>query len=297
MDTQYKKDFIKAGQIAKEVRAFGKGLLIPGASYNEVIRQIRDKIHELGAVPAFPPQIAPNFIGAHYLPEPGEDMLFSNQLLKLDVGICVNGAIGDCAGTVDLSGKYKHLINAAEAALAAAESMVKVGVTVSEIGAAIEETITSFGLQPIRNLTGHGLGKFQVHTSPHFPNYKDNSKYILKPGMTFAIEPFSTDGRGLIYDAGNPTIFSLNKRNKQYTGVVGDVYEIAKDFGGLPFCTHDLITEKTPAEGVKKAIHFLIKEKVITGYAPLVEETKGFVAQAENSFLIDEHGEVFITTR
>ena len=115
--------------------------------------------------------------------------------------------------------------------------------------------------------------------------------------MTFAIEPFATDGRGLIYDAGNPTIFSLNKRNKQYPGVVGDVYEIAKDFGGLPFCTHDLITEKIPAEGVKKAIHFLIKEKVITGYAPLVEETKGFVAQAENSFLIDEHGEVFITTR
>lgn len=297
MDAQYQQDFIKAGQIAKEVRAFGKSLIIPGASYNQVIEQIRNKIKQLGAIPAFPPQIAPNFIAAHYLPEPGVDMIFSNELLKLDVGICVNGAIGDCAGTVDLSGKYQHLIEAAEAALAAAEKMVKVGVTVSEIGAVIEQTIASFGLQPIRNLTGHGLGKFQVHTAPHFPNYKDNSNYVLKPGMTFAIEPFATTGTGWIYDAGGPTIFSLDKKTKQYSGLVGDVYEIAKSLGGLPFCTHDLLTEKTPVDVVKKALKLLIKEKVITGYAPLIEETKGFVAQAENSFLIDEAGHVFITTR
>jgi methionyl aminopeptidase len=297
MDLQYKKDFIKAGAIAKEVRAFGKSLIAKGASYNAVIGQIREKIAELGAKPAFPPQIALDAVAAHFLPQPTEDILFSHELVKLDVGICVNGAIGDCAATVDLSGKHQKIIDAAEAALLAAEKIVKVGLHVSEIGQAIENAITSFGLKPIRNLTGHGLGKNKVHTAPHIPNYNDKSKATLKPGMTFAIEPFATDGAGWIFDAGNATIFSLANRKKNYTGFVEDIYQIAVGFEGLPFCMHDLITPKTPLELVKKTLKVLLRDEVFIDYAPLVDEGGGFVAQAENSVLIDEDGEVFITTR
>ena len=110
MDPIYKKNFIKAGEIAKEVRAYGKSLIIKGASYNDVIAKIRSKISELGAKPAFPPQIALDTVAAHYLPQPDEDLFFSNELVKLDVGICVDGAIGDCAVSIDLSGKYQNHI-------------------------------------------------------------------------------------------------------------------------------------------------------------------------------------------
>ncbi|MBM3208240.1 MAG: type II methionyl aminopeptidase [Chlamydiae bacterium] len=296
MDQEYKKNFLEAGKIASAVRAHGKSLIIRGASYNEVIAKIRSEIKSLGAIPAFPPQIALDSVAAHYLPMPNKDIIFTSELVKLDVGICVNGAIGDCATSVDLSGKYQHIVDAAEEALAAATALVKAGITVSEIGSAIEKAILSKGLKPIRNLTGHGLGKFKVHTAPHFPNYNDNSKYTLKPGMTFAIEPFATNGAGWIYDAGNATIFSLLKSNKKYTGFVDEIYQVIKNIGQLPFCTHDLMSPNTPLDLVKKALKILIKDHVIADYAPLVDEKHGVVAQAENSFLIDEDGVVTVTT-
>lgn len=297
MDRQYKKDFIKAGAIAKEVRSFGKSLIIKGASYNAIITQIREKISELGALPAFPPQIALDVVAAHYLPQPDEDIHLSSELVKLDIGVCVNGAIGDCAVSVDLSGKHQKIIDAAESALLAAEKVIKVDLHVSEIGRVIEDTIASYGLKPVRNLAGHGLGKNKVHTSPHIPNYNDKSKATLKAGMTFAIEPFATDGAGSIFDAGHATIFSLENRKKKYSGFVEDVYQRAVSFAGLPFCIHDLMSDKTPLDLVRKALKVLLRDQVFIDYAPLVEKGGGFVAQAENSVLIDENGEIFITTR
>lgn len=297
MDANYKNDFIKAGSIAKQVRAYGKSLIVKGASYNDVIAKIREKILSLEAIPAFPPQIALDVVAAHFLPQPEDDIIFSNQLIKLDVGICYNGAIGDCAVTIDLSGKHQKIIDAAEAALLSAEKIIEVGLPVREIGQIIEQTITSFGLKPVRNLTGHGLGKNKVHTSPHIPNCDDKSKAVLKAGMTFAIEPFATDGAGWIFDAGNATIFSVIGPKKKFTGFVDDVYQKALSFEGLPFCIHDLIDQKTPLDLLRKAIKVLIKEGTFADYAPLVEEAGGMVAQAENSVLIDDSGKVLITTR
>lgn len=56
MNEAYRQDFIRAGAVAKEVRAFGKSLVQKGASYNAIMAQINQKIKELGARPAFPPQ-------------------------------------------------------------------------------------------------------------------------------------------------------------------------------------------------------------------------------------------------
>ncbi len=150
------------------MRAYGKGLIHRGASYNEVIGKIYDKISELKARPAFPPQIALNDVAAHFLPMPGEDIIFRVEVVKLDIGVCYNGAIGDCAVTIDLSGRHQVLIDAAEAALLAAEKSIRVGLPLREIGRIIETTASSFGLSPIRNLCGHGLGKFKIHTNHPF---------------------------------------------------------------------------------------------------------------------------------
>jgi methionyl aminopeptidase len=102
MNQKYRENFLKAGQFAAQVRAFGKALIRPGASYNEVMRKINQKIIDLGARAAFPPQIALNQVAAHFLPMPDQDILFSDQVVKLDVGVCFEGAIGDCAVTIDL---------------------------------------------------------------------------------------------------------------------------------------------------------------------------------------------------
>lgn len=297
LSENYQKDFILAGSLAKQVRAYGKSLIVKNASYRDVIHKIKHKIKELGAQPAFPPQIAINHVAAHFLPQPDEDIIFHDQVIKLDVGICYNGAIGDCAVTIDLSGKYQLLVEAVEAALAAAEKTVEVGVPFREIGRVIEQTITSYGFNPVRNLSGHGLGYYQIHTPPSVPNYFDRSTAVIKPGMTFAIEPFATDGEGLIRESGEATIFSFIKKRPTQSSVAKLLVEKIRRYNGLPFALDDFIEEKLTSAEVKSGFKELLKDKIINGYPPLVEEIHTKVAQAENSVLVDRNGQVFITTR
>lgn len=297
MNKTYKEEFFQAGKIAQQVRAFGKSLIKPGASYNEVIIAINQKIIELGARAAFPPQIALNEIAAHYLPQPDEDIIFSNQVVKLDVGVCYNGAIGDCAVTIDLSGENQKLVDAVEAALTAAEKIVKVGLPIREIGRVIQETISSYGFNPIFNLCGHGLGRYKIHTTPPIPNYDDRSKDVIKAGMTFAIEPFATTGKGFIDEIGEPAIFVYTRGKSVQSDVARALLAKIKTFQGLPFAIHDMITPELPLEKVREGLSELLKTRNIQGFAALIEEKRGMVAQAENSVLVDENGNVFITTR
>lgn len=297
MNQKYKKNFIQAGKLAKEVRSFGKSLILTGASYLSVMRQIKDKIYSLGAIPAFPPQLALNDVAAHFLPMPDEDILFTDQVVKLDVGVCFEGAIGDCAVTIDLSGKHQNLIDAAEAALLNAEKIIRVGLPIRDIGKMIEETISSFGLKPIRNLSGHGLGEYIIHMAPIIPNYDDQSKAVIKPGMTFAIEPFATNGKGLIQEGGVATIFGLKASRPLQTELSRSLLALIRTFKGLPFAIHDLIGPEWPFDKVKSGLDELKKAGVVLGYPPLIEQGQGMVAQAENSVLVDEKGTVLITTR
>lgn len=297
MNLQYKRDFLYAGQLAREVRSYGKALIKKGASYNEVIAKINQKIDSLGARAAFPPQIALNDVAAHFLPQPNEDIIFSDEVVKLDIGVCYNGAIGDCAVTIDLSGTHQPLIDAAEAALLAAEQNIKVGLQICEIGKLIEDTIVAHGFKPIKNLTGHGLGPYKVHTAPAIPNFNNRSKNVFRPGMTFAIEPFATTGKGLIYEAGIPSIFSFIALKPLQSEIARSLLPKIKSFNGLPFATHDLMQEGLSLPAINQAIQEMIDARVIVGYAPLIEEQHGMVAQAENSVLIDEKGNVIITTR
>lgn len=297
MNTQYFTDFIHAGKLAGQVRHYGKSLVKTGASYNDIMAKINAKIASLGAKPAFPPQMALNHVAAHFLPQPGEDIIFSNELVKLDVGISYNGAIGDCAVTIDLSGKHQHLIDAAEAALLAAEKIIEVGLPVHQIGRTIETTIGSFKLKPIKNLSGHGLGRYKVHMPPSIPNYDDRSTAIVKPGMTFAIEPFSTNGAGSINEKGDPAIFSFGKARPLRSPLARALVNKIISFQGLPFAIHDLMEENISLEEVKSAVFEMLKFGVIIGYPPLVEIANGMVAQAENSVLVDKEGKVHVTTR
>ncbi len=297
MDPTYKDNFIKAGAIANQVRQFGKSLIQTGASYQTVIRQINEKIKELGAQPAFPPQIALNQVAAHFLPQPDRDIIFKDEVIKLDVGICYQGAIGDCAVTVDLSGKHGRLIEAAEAALLAAEKILTVGLPIREIGKIIETTIASYGFNPIKNLSGHGLGYYQVHTAPSIPNYDDHSSGVIRPGMTFAIEPFATTGFGFIYETANPMIFSLLKEKSIREASAKKLLEKIRPFGKLPFALQDLMESNHSVQEIKQQLNRLVRADVLAAYGPLIEETGGLVAQAENSVLVDLDGQILITTR
>src|SRR3989339_1461347 len=209
MDEEIKQNYIKAGRISAEVLEYGKSLIKKGASLLDVTEKIEKRIFDLGAKPAFPVQISCNHIAAHFCPEQDDKIIFENQVVSLDLGVHVDGCIGDNAYTIDLSGKYSDLVKAAQKALEEALKIVNVGTELREIGKTIQDTIKSYGFNPVRNLSGHGLDLYNIHTKPTVPNIDDGNKTTLKKGMAFAVEPFATTGAGVVAEKGLPSVFML----------------------------------------------------------------------------------------
>ncbi len=284
-------NYKKAGKIAKEVLLFGRDLIKKDAKLLDACNKIEDKIFELGAKPAFPVQISCNEIAAHYCPEDKDDIVFSDQLACLDVGVHVDGCIGDNALTVDLSGNNRELVKASEEALKAAIETVKVGVSLGKIGKAIEETIASFGFKPVRNLSGHGLDSFNIHSPPTIPNFDTKDETKLEKGMVIAIEPFATDGAGLIQERGEPSVFALHGKKSVRVGFVRNILKQIESYNGLPFTTRWLTKNFSDAQ-VRYALNQLKQLEILREYPPLVEKNNGLVSQAEDSLLVDDVIEV-----
>jgi methionyl aminopeptidase len=144
MDEETLQDYIKAGKIASEALQFGKTLIIPDASMLEVLNQIEKKVRDLGGELAFPAQISCDDLAAHFCPNEN-DIIFKEQVCCLDVGVHINGFIGDNALTVDLSNNHQELVIASREALNNALKIIRPGTTLSEIGKTIGETIQSCG--------------------------------------------------------------------------------------------------------------------------------------------------------
>ena len=202
----------KAGRIAAQALEYGKGLIKKDASLLEVCDKIEEKVLELGGNLAFPVQISCNHLAAHYCPDEDDKIIFSDQVVCLDVGVHVDGFIGDNAVTVNLSGKNEDLVKASREALENAIKTIKVGVTLGEIGKTIQNTIQKYGFSPVRNLSGHGLGKYEQHTKPSIPNFDNGDNTKIEKEMVFAIEPFASTGAGIVQDSGTATVFSLENK-------------------------------------------------------------------------------------
>ncbi len=286
-------DWIKAGQIAAEVREASKEWVKPGVKLLDLANQIESKIIQLGGLPAFPVNLSLNEVAAHYTPRPNDDIVLKDQVLKIDIGVHVKGAIGDTAYTVDLSGKYGKLVEASEKALENAIKIVKIGVTLGEMGKVIEDTIKSYGFQPVCNLSGHGLDLYDVHTAPSIPNYDTGDKTKLEKGQIIAIEPFATDGVGKIKDSSNAMIFCEMLKNKPIRDMnARKLLREIEDFSELPFASRWLVTDKIPVNKVLFGLRNLVVNQNIKDYPPLVEVNKGMVTQAEHTLLIDDEVKV-----
>lgn len=293
------QSILRAGAIANTLRAYACSLIVPNMSYVQVIKKLYEKIRTYDASVrfAFPPQLAINEVAAHFLPDLGQDIIFSNELISVDVGVSVNGFIGDCATTIDLSGKNANLVQAAQAGLDAAKKKLKVGITLGEVGNAINNAIEERGFTTIKNLSGHGLGQYAIHTKPTIPNYDNNSQIVLTPNMHFAIEPFATKGKtGLIYESGNATIFSFIKKVPTRNPHTKLILKKIETFEGLPFSIHELLDSSIPVFKIHLAMRELLLSEAISAHPPLVDRDNQLVAQAEDTVYIDQNGKIIITT-
>ncbi|MBR9699602.1 type II methionyl aminopeptidase [Candidatus Woesearchaeota archaeon] len=286
MDEEILEKQKKAGRIAKECLLYGKDLIKKGASMEAVTDKIEDKIFQLGARPAFPTQLSADEIAAHYCAFKDDSIIFEDQLVCLDIGVHVDGYIGDNALSVDLSGNNTDLLKASKEALKAATEILALGVKTAEIGKAIETTITNAGFQPIRNLSGHGLAQYNVHNPPTIPNYDTKDDIKLEEGF-IAIEPFATTGAGMIHELGDPNVFVMKAKKSVRTGFVRNIQKEIESYEGLPFTKRWLLKKFSDAQ-VSYAFKQFKQLGILKEYPPLVERSNGLVSQAENSFYIGD---------
>jgi methionyl aminopeptidase len=281
------QDLIKAGKIASQTLEYSKTLIKENASVKEIIEKIEDQIISLGAKPAFPAQLSINEMAAHFLPLQ-EVTLKKSDLVKIDLGVSINGHIGDTAATLEVTtNNHKKLIEASEKALKAAIETIKPGIEVYEVGKVIESVIKSYGFNPIRNLSGHSITQYNLHSGITIPNYDNKDKTKLEKNMIIAIEPFATTGIGLIKESKPSGIFSLeNKKPVRDFTTRKILFYIEKEYKTLPFSVSWLKKIFNPFR-VTLAINTLEKENILHQYPQLIEKSNGIVSQAEHTLIVD----------
>ena len=284
------EDWKKAGHIAHEALKYGVTLIKINTRISDVSDAVEKKIKELGGELAFPVNISLNEAAAHEVPFAVDDRVFTeNDIVKLDVGVHINGAIGDNAMTIDLTKKHEKLVKASIEARDEAIKMIRAGIKTSEIGKVIETIIKKYGFKPIKNLSGHQIKEYELHAGLTIPNYDDNSETVLKEGTIIAVEPFATDGEGLVRESSNAEIFSLIQKKPVRSSITREALKIVEERKGLPASTRWLAKK---ISAIKAA--FALKEMQQLGrlhlYPPLVEIKKGMVSQSEHTVLVIEEG-------
>ncbi|WP_312911880.1 type II methionyl aminopeptidase [Natronosalvus caseinilyticus] len=281
---QYEKHR-EAGAILAQVRQEAADRVEVGVSHLEVAEYAEDRIRELGGQPAFPVNISIDEEAAHRTPTIDDESTFGEEMINLDIGVHIDGWLADTAITVDLSGN-PELAEASEQALEAALDLVEPGVNTGDIGAEIEEVIDGYGYNPVVNLTGHGLGHWEQHTSPNIPNRAVSQGTTLEVGDVVAIEPFATDGGGKVTEGSSEEIYSLEReasvRNRQARDALA---QITEEFRTLPFATRWLETDRP-----EMALRRLKRQNVVHGYPVLKEDEGCLVSQKEHTIIVTEDG-------
>ncbi len=283
MDNYELECYKKAGRIASQALNLGISKIKEGESITKILDEVESHILRSGAEIAFPAQISINNVAAHQC-SIDEDEKIPKGIIKLDVGAAVDGFIGDNAKSVAI-GTESKVIDASRAALNNALKLVRPGVKIGEIGREIESTIKKAGFLPIKNLSGHGLGKYQIHKAPSIPNYDSGDETELKEGDVIAIEPFASTEDQLVSNQGLPTVFSLIPKSKQPRGnMTRQVLKTIKTYKGLPFTTRWLI--KIHGVGTTNFALRELKQLGMLEEHPPLAVPNGYVSQSEHTVIV-----------
>ncbi|MGQ9788449.1 MAG: type II methionyl aminopeptidase [Candidatus Hadarchaeaceae archaeon] len=296
MSEEELEKYREAGKLLAEVREQLRPIVKPGITLLEIAEMAEKRIVEKGAKPAFPCNVSVNEVAAHYSPPADDETVIKpGDMVKVDIGAHVDGYIADTAFTV-ATGDKAEMVQVVEKTLETAVAAVKPGIDVGEIGRVVEETAKEAGFKPIRNLTGHSLARWNLHSGLTIPNIRETTGIILKAGDVLAIEPFITDGAGFVEDKKDLYIFrylrDVPTRLRMSRELLRDV---KREYKGLPFAERWLAKRMS-----KLRLELTLRELVGIGafwpYYVLAERANGKVAQAEHTVIVTESG-CEVTTR
>ena len=203
-------DYIREScRIVAETLQLLKSNVKPGITTLELDKIAEDYIRSNNAIPAFKGYSqgnAPGFPGSvcasvddevvHGIP--GSRILKDGEIVSVDIGVLKNGFFGDAALTVavgNISDEKKKLMDVTERSLQLGIEQAVAGNKVHDISNAVQVYVEANGFSIVRDLCGHGVGKF-LHEDPSIPNFgRKGTGHKLKNGMTIAIEPMVNAGK------------------------------------------------------------------------------------------------------
>ncbi len=197
-----------AGNVVALVHQAMKNEVKPGVSTKYLDEVAAKIIKENKCVPTFlgyggfPATICTsvNDNVVHGIPS-DDEILKEGDIISIDVGATYHGMVGDSAWTYpvgEISDDCKMLLETTEKALFAGIEKMRDGAILDEVSGAVEDVALSKGLGIVRQYGGHGVGH-QMHEEPFVFNYRVGSKYLLKSGMTIAVEPMLNLGTDDVY--------------------------------------------------------------------------------------------------
>ncbi|MGB9630392.1 MAG: type II methionyl aminopeptidase [Candidatus Methanodesulfokora sp.] len=297
-------DYFRAGEALSSILNRWQSKIKEGMSLISIAEDIEKEIMDMGMKPAFPVNLSMNEIAAHYTPFPSDrSYVQKGSVLKLDAGIVLNGCIVDAARTICFNDSYKKISDVAREAFYEAVKVMKPGARIMDVSRAIYESIKNGGMKPIKNLAGHKITKYKLHSGIDIPNYISLSLYKLKPGDVFAVEPFVTtfEGEGIVLNDNRVYIFSFKKNVRTSSSSEKTIMRLAqKQFMGLPFCERWVKKEmgkNLDDRDIAQLLRVLAKKGGLYDYPVLVEARGMPVAQYENTVMITEDGAVILTEK
>ncbi|MFW9919157.1 MAG: type II methionyl aminopeptidase [Candidatus Thorarchaeota archaeon] len=287
---------VKAGNIAAKVMKEVEKEVTPKTKVFTLCTLVEKKIIEYGARPAFPCNVSVNNIAAHYTSPIGDtSILPESGLVKIDLGVQIDGYIADMARTFDMDGSFEAFVVATDDALQEAIAMMRPGTKLGDVGKTIEKVIGLYGLRPISNLTGHNIERWRLHAGKQVPNVKTRVSDIIEAGEVYAIEPFATNGAGTVIETDLMYIFANTGRDEPLEGTTEKLrVHLRKKHGPLPFAARWITTKSEDIDLVEE-IRTLLKFKAIRAYPVQVSKKGRHVSQSEHTIYVSENGPVVLT--
>ncbi|MCC5015285.1 MULTISPECIES: type I methionyl aminopeptidase [unclassified Legionella] len=194
-----------AGKLAGEVLEMIGPHVQEGITTDELNSICHDYIvNEQKAIPAplnyngFPKSICTsiNHVVCHGIP--GKKALKDGDIINIDITVIKDGYHGDTSKMFFIgnpSVKAKHVVAVAHECLFIGINMVKPGARLGDIGHAIQQHAEKNRCSVVREYCGHGIGRI-FHEDPQVLHYgTPGTGEILRPGMTFTIEPMVNIGK------------------------------------------------------------------------------------------------------
>lgn len=290
MDQDAKKKYLEAGRLGKMALEYGSTLVAPGVKLFDVAEGIEKFILDNGGKASFPVNLSINNEAAHYSPFRGDQKKFSTgDVVKIDVGAQIDGYLSDNATTVEVgeSGKYSDLIQCTREALNAAIKILRPMISARQVGSAIESVISSHGYKPVRNLGGHGIKRYDLHSEIFIPNYDDGNASPIRPDTVIAIEPFASTTIGMVHNGQGGNIYILSGTKVRKDEI------LYQNFNTIPFAERwvaDLMPDYS--EYLRK----MVAAKEISQFPVLKEHSTSRISQAEHTIMILSD-EIIVTTK